>query len=87
VLVLFEALDGRLIRIRGIARYLTDADTMRRVVRAALPKYYLRPRALWLALRKLARLRAMLRYYGERTDSGIIEVTPESLEIDSASSF
>jgi general stress protein 26 len=56
VLVLFEADGGRIVRVRGTARYLTDRGALRRLVRPSLTKYYFHPRALWLAVRNMRRL-------------------------------
>ena len=78
---MFEAPGGRSVWVRGTARYLRDRGALRRLVRPSLTKYYFHPRALWLAVRNLPRLGAMLRYYRERTDAGVIEVTPESITI------
>jgi hypothetical protein len=72
------------VRVRGTARYLLDAATTRRVERAAFVKYYLRPRALWQLLRTLRRLPTLRRYHEERTDSGMIEVAPESYAVGPA---
>jgi nitroimidazol reductase NimA-like FMN-containing flavoprotein (pyridoxamine 5'-phosphate oxidase superfamily) len=81
VLVLFQVRDGEVVRVRGTARYLRDAATMRRVTRASLPKYLLRPRALWFMLRNLSRVSTRSQYTRERTDTGMIEVTPESYAV------
>ncbi len=68
-----------------MARYLRDAATLRRVERASFLKYYLlRPRGLWSALRNLARMSTLRQYHAERTDTGMIEVTPESYAVGSA---
>jgi nitroimidazol reductase NimA-like FMN-containing flavoprotein (pyridoxamine 5'-phosphate oxidase superfamily) len=83
VLVLLTGRQGELIEMRGTARYVRDEATMRRVVRAALPKYVLRPRALWSWIRHLSRLPMRSRYVRERS-SGSIEITPESYAIASA---
>ncbi len=45
---------------------------MRRVTRTSLPKYVLRPRALWFFLRNLSRMTARSQYTRERTDTGMI---------------
>jgi nitroimidazol reductase NimA-like FMN-containing flavoprotein (pyridoxamine 5'-phosphate oxidase superfamily) len=84
VLVLFQVRDGEVVRVRGTARYLRDAATMRRVTRASLPKYVLRPRALWFWLRNLSRMSARSQYTRERTNTGMIEVTPESYAVGPA---
>jgi nitroimidazol reductase NimA-like FMN-containing flavoprotein (pyridoxamine 5'-phosphate oxidase superfamily) len=81
VLVLFQVRDGEVVRVRGTARYLQDAATMRRVTRASVPKYVLRPRALWFFLRNLSRVSTRSQYTRERTDTGMIEVTPESYAV------
>jgi pyridoxine/pyridoxamine 5'-phosphate oxidase len=83
-LVLFQIRDGEVVRVRGTARYLRDAATMRRVSRASLPKYVLRPRALWFWLGHLSRLSTRSQYTRERSDSGMIEVTPESYAVTPA---
>jgi len=80
VLVLLEAPGGALLELRGVARYLTGKDALAPVVRASIGKYYLAPRVLWLYLRNLRRISTMLQYYRERSDSGVIEVTPESFQ-------
>lgn len=84
VLVLLEGRDGDVVRVRGTARYLRDAATMRRVTRASLPKYVLRPRALWFWLRNLPRMSTRSQYTRERPDTGMIEVIPESYSVDPA---
>jgi nitroimidazol reductase NimA-like FMN-containing flavoprotein (pyridoxamine 5'-phosphate oxidase superfamily) len=84
VLVLFQVRDGEVVRVRGTARYLQDAATMRRVTRASVPKYVLRPRALWFFLRNLSRVSTRSQYTRERTDTGMIEVTPESYAVGPA---
>ena len=84
VLVLFQVRDGEVVRVRGTARYLRDAPTMRRVTRASLSKYVLRPRALWFMLRNLSRVSTRSQYTRERTDTGMIEVTPESYALGPA---
>lgn len=84
VLVLFQVRDGEVVRLRGTASYLRDAATMRRVTRASLPKYVLRPRALWFWLRNLSRMSARSQYTRERTETGMIEVTPESYTVSPA---
>ncbi|MDP9236195.1 MAG: hypothetical protein M3P30_02150 [Chloroflexota bacterium] len=71
-------------RVRGTARYRRDTATARRVVRAWLAKYVLRPRALWVALRNLSRVSTRSRYTRERTDTGTIKVTPESYAVGPA---
>jgi len=81
VLVLLQCRDGEVVRVRGTARYLQDAATMRRVTRASLPKYVLRPRALWFWIRKRSLLSARSQYTRERPDTGMIEVTPESYAV------
>ena len=81
VLVLFQVRDGELMRVRGTARYLRDSATVRRVTRASIPKYVLRPRALWFILRNPSRLWMRSQYTRERTDTGMIEVTPESYAV------
>lgn len=70
--------------MRGTARYLRDAATMRRVTRASLPKYVLRPRALWFFLRNLSRVSTRSQYTRERTDTGMIEMAPESYTVGPA---
>lgn len=80
VLVLVEARRGRLLRIHGAARYLTNKEALGPVARRSVLKYYASPRALWLYVRNLRRIPAMLQYYRERTDTGVIEVTPVSFE-------
>jgi hypothetical protein len=82
VLLLFEAPDGRLLRVRGRARYLTGKDAMAPVARRSVMKYYLEPRAIWRYLRDLRRIPTMREYYRERTEGGVIEVTPSSFEWD-----
>jgi hypothetical protein len=84
VLVLFQVRDGELVRLRGTTPYLHDTATIRRVARATLPKYVLRPRALWFWLRHLSRIPTRSQYIGERSGSGMIEVTPESYTVTSA---
>ena len=84
VLLMFEGVDGEVVRMRGTARYVRGAAMLRRVVRASLPKYYLSPHAVRLTLRDLPRVPTMLRYYRERTDAGMIEVTPESYSVGPA---
>ncbi len=84
VLVLLQCRDGEVVRVRGTARYLRDASTMRRVTRASLPKYVLRPRALWFWLRNLSRMRARSQYTRERPETGMIEVTAESYAVGAA---
>lgn len=84
VLVLLEGRGGEVVRVRGTARYLRDAATMRRVTRASLPKYVLRPRALWFWLRHLSRMSTRSQYTRERADTGMIEVTPESYAVGPA---
>lgn len=84
VLVLFKVRDGEVVRVRGTARYLRDAATMRRVTRASLPKYVLRPRALWFFLRNLSRVSTRSQYTRERTDTGMIEMAPESYTVGPA---
>jgi hypothetical protein len=84
VRVLFQVRDGEVMRARGTARYLRDAATMRRVTRASLPKYVLRPRALWFFLRNLSRVSTRSQYTRERTDTGMIEVAPESYTVGPA---
>jgi uncharacterized pyridoxamine 5'-phosphate oxidase family protein len=84
VLVLFQVRDGEVVRVRGTACYLRDAATARRVTRASLPKYVFRPRALWFWLRNLSRMSARSQYTHERTDTGMIEVTPESYVVGPA---
>jgi len=84
VLVLFQIRDGEVVRLRGTARYLHDTATIRKVVRATLPKYVLRPRALWLWIRHLSRIPTRSQYIRERSGSGMIEVTPESYTVTSA---
>ncbi len=81
VLVLLEARGGELVRVRGTARFLRDATTRRRVTRAMLPKYFLRPRALMFWLRNLSRMSTRSQYTRERGDTGMIEVTPESYTV------
>jgi len=83
-LVVIEARDGAIVRVRGTARYLRDETTRRRVTRASLPKYVLRPRALWFMLRNIRRVSMRSRYVGERPDTGMIEVTPESYSVGPA---
>jgi nitroimidazol reductase NimA-like FMN-containing flavoprotein (pyridoxamine 5'-phosphate oxidase superfamily) len=83
VLVLLEGRDGEVVRVRGTACYLRDAATRRRVTRALLPKYVLRPRALWFWLRNLSRMSTRSQYTRERPDTGMIEVTPESYTVGS----
>ena len=82
VLVLVEARDGRVLRIRGEARYLTNDEALGPVARRSALKYYADPRALWLYARNVRRLPAMLKYYRERKDTGVIEVTPVSFSWD-----
>jgi len=84
VLVLLQARDGGVVRVRGTARYLRDEATRRRVTRASLPKYVLRPRALWFWLRNLPRMSTRSQYTRERPDTGMIEVTPESYAVGPA---
>jgi uncharacterized pyridoxamine 5'-phosphate oxidase family protein len=84
VLVLLEGRDGEVVRVRGTACYLRDEATVRRVTRATLPQYVLRPRALWFWLRNLSRMSARSQYTRERTDTGMIEVTPESYAVGPA---
>ena len=81
VLVVLELPEGEVVRVRGTARYLRDETTMRRVTRASLPKYVLRPRALLFMLRNLRRVSMRGRYVGERTETGMIELTPESYSV------
>ena len=78
--MLVEARDGRVLRVRGTARYLTNKDALAPVARRSVLKYYADPRALWLYVRNFRRVPAMLQYYRERTDTGVIEVTPVSFE-------
>ncbi|HET6615178.1 MAG TPA: pyridoxamine 5'-phosphate oxidase family protein [Dehalococcoidia bacterium] len=80
VLILVEARDGHLLHIRGEARYLTNNEALGPVARRSALKYYADPRALWLYARNVRRIPAMLQYYRERTDTGVIEVTPVSFE-------
>ena len=80
VLVLVEARDGRLLRIAGEARYVTNKEALGPVARHSALKYYADPRALWVYARNARRIPAMLRYYRERTDTGVIEVTPTSFD-------
>ena len=84
VLVLLEGRDGAIVRVRGTARYLRDASTVQRMKRAAIPKYVLRPRALWFWLRSLRRLPSRARYTRERTNTGTIEVAPTSWTVTDA---
>ena len=80
-LVVLQTREGEVVRMRGTARYLRDETTMRRVTRASVPKYVLRPRALWFMLRNIRRVSTRSRYVSERTDTGMIEVTPESYSV------
>jgi uncharacterized pyridoxamine 5'-phosphate oxidase family protein len=80
-LVLLQMHEGEVIRLRGEARYLRDEETRRRVTRASLFKYVLRPRALLFMLRNLGRVSMRGRYVGERGDTGMIEVTPASYSV------
>jgi hypothetical protein len=57
---------------------------MRQVTRASLPKYVPRPRALWFWLRNLTRVSTRSQYTRERTDTGMIEVTPASYAVGPA---
>ncbi|MBI5288439.1 MAG: pyridoxamine 5'-phosphate oxidase family protein [Chloroflexi bacterium] len=84
VLVLLQVREGEVVRVRGTAQYLRDAVTMKRVTRASIPKYMLRPRALWFWLRNLTRIGTRSQYTRERPDTGMIEVTPESYAVDPA---
>lgn len=84
VLVLFQTRDGELVRVRGTARYLRDSAITRRVTRALVPKYVLRPRALWFWVRNLSRLSTRSQYTRERSGSGMIEVAPESYAVTPA---
>lgn len=80
-LVVLQLREGEVVRVRGAARYLRDADTARRVTRATLPKYVLRPRALWFMLRNIRRVSMRGRYVSERGDTGMIEIAPDSYSI------
>lgn len=80
-LVVLQWRQGEVVRVRGTARYLTDETTSRRVVRATLPKYVLRHRALLFWLRNVRHFSMRGRYVGERSATGMIEVTPESYSI------
>ena len=82
-LVVLQLREGEVVRVRGAARYLRDADTVRRVTRATLPKYVLRPRALWFMLRNIRRVSMRGRYVSERPDTGMIEVAPDSYSVGS----
>jgi general stress protein 26 len=83
-LVLFAGRDGAVVRVRGAARFVHDAALMKRVVRASVPKYFFPPRALWLWISRPSRLRARSTYTSERTDTGLIEVTPEWFAVGTA---
>ncbi len=75
--------DGarRVLRIEGTARYRPGRRVLLATLLRQLAKYHLAPRALAGAVRHPRRVPAMLRYYVERSDSGVIEVTPASVEI------
>ena len=81
VLVVLRTRTGEVVRVRGTARFLRDETTPRRVTRAIAAKYVLRPRALWFWLRNIGRMSMRFRYVGERRDTGMIEVTPESYSV------
>ncbi len=80
VVLLEDERGGRCLRIRGVARYLDDSGTLRRVVLHELLKYHLAPGALLSASSRPARIPEMIRYYVERRDGGVIEVSPNEAE-------
>jgi uncharacterized pyridoxamine 5'-phosphate oxidase family protein len=80
-LLVLQLREGEVIRVRGEACYRRDDEINRRVTRASLFKYVLRPRALLFMLRNLGRLEMRGRYVGERGDTGMIEVTPGSYSV------
>jgi nitroimidazol reductase NimA-like FMN-containing flavoprotein (pyridoxamine 5'-phosphate oxidase superfamily) len=72
--------DGRCLRIVGTARFRSERSALMRTVLRDLLKYHLAPAALWSAVRHPRQVPSMLRYYIERRDGGVIEVSPSDAE-------
>ncbi len=72
--------DGRCLRLTGTARFRRERSVLARTVLRDLVKYHFAPAALWSAARHPGQVPSMLRYYFERTDGGVIEVSPSHAE-------
>lgn len=72
--------DGRCLRIAGTARFRSERSALTRTVRRELLKYHLAPAALLSDARHPGRIPSMLRYYLERRDGGVIEVSPSDAQ-------
>lgn len=83
VVIIFEAdrgSDNRCLRIWGKASFRKDRATLRRTVLREVLKYHLAPAALASAVSHPRRVAGLVRYYFERRDSGVIEVSCERAE-------
>ncbi len=83
VVVIIEAdrhNDGRSLRLTGTARFRRERSVLTRTVLRDMIKYHLAPAALWSAARHPRQIPSMLRYYIERRDGGVIEVSPSHAE-------